>query len=350
MEMKRLGLLLALAALLAQGVVAQDISGLGGDFENLIEELGQEVLPNLEELAIWGQFPGSASVADKTGFFMTLSTGAVLSNGVFRFADDPTAFDVLNVPNLLNTALGADPALQGAVDFIQAFFPYPIIRLAMGFTLPYEIEAMIDVTGWPQFITGFVGGLAGLDTLNLSSFHVTSKIRKAIIKDAGPFPAISIGAGYGFSGMSFGLDLAAADVDGDGYGDITVGLGELNLKGALLVQGAVHTFGIDLQASKAFGVFVPFLGLSSYYHIAQFAGNVGTASTFEAFIDYGDGGSPQDVVYTGDHPETAWIDNDLSMVLFGGFDLDLGNFAFQVHSAWNIMKSWPGVTLGARWQ
>ncbi len=76
---------------------------------------------------------------------------------------------------------------------------------------------------------------------------------------------------------------------------------------------------------------------------------MGTAATFEAYLDTNGDDIPDDT-YVGAHPETAWIDNDLSMVLFGGVDFDFGPFALQLHSSWNIMKSWPAVTLGARWQ
>lgn len=353
--MERLCLLIVLVVLLA-GTAFGQLDTLGQDFENLIEGMGREVLPHLEQLSIWGQFPAHASYADKTGFFLTLSTGAVLSNGLFRFADDPGAFDVLNVPTMIDQALAGGPG-EPIANFIQSFFPYPIIRIAAGFTLPYEIEAMIDLTGFPQLITGAIGGLFTstspmLGSLKLSSLHVSSKFRRAVMKDAGPFPAVSVGIGYGFSGSTLGVDLSTIDTDAQGNGQFATALGELNVKGALLVQGAVHSFGIDLQTSKQLGVFVPFVGLSSYYHIAQFSGQVGTASgatAFSAFLDY-DGDGDMDVVYAGAHPSTAWVDNDLSMLLFGGFDLDLGGFALQVHSSWSIMKSWPGVSLGLRWQ
>ena len=55
--------------------------------------------------------------------------------------------------------------------------------------------------------------------------------------------------------MTLGYDLGTLD-------PVSVSAGDLYLGGELLVQAAIHSFGLDLHLSKAFGVFVPFVGLS----------------------------------------------------------------------------------------
>lgn len=353
--MKRFTTIVAIILLVTAGVSAQDLSGLGRDLEVVIEELGAAVLPDLEQSTIWGQYPGIASYADQSNFFLTLSLGAILTDGILGFIDDDSAFTVLDVPALVNGLLSSAGSEQATnvVTGMKTFFPVPVARTSLGFTLPGDVEAMIGVGGFPQFITGWAAGLAGADSLKLSTLHLGTKIRKGILKDAGPFPAISIGGGYSYGGFTVGYDLANLGESIGDYGQVDVGLGELNIQGELLMQSRVHTFGLDLQASKALGFFVPYIGLSPYYHFASFSGSVGAGDTFDAFVDYDGaavGGVQRDVEYTGDAPDTAWVDNDLSLVLFGGFDMIFGNMVFQVGSSWSIAKGSPGVTLNVRWQ
>ena len=353
--MKRFIVVVAILVLVTAGLSAQDLSGLGRDFEVVIEELGASLLPDLTQSAIWGQYPGLASYADQSNFFLTLSLGAILTDGLLGFVDDDEAFTVLNVPNLFRGILtsAGDERLTSLFEGMKTFFPVPVSRTSFGFTLPGEVEAMVGVGGFPQFVTGWVGGLTGADSLKLSMLHVGTKVRKGILSDTGRFPALSIGGGYSYSGFTVGYDLAALGEGTGGYGQVQVGLGELNVKGELLMRSRVHTFGLDFQASKALGFFVPYVGISPYYHLASFSGGVGAGGVFDAFVDY-DGvavnGVNRDVEYDGEAPATAWVSNDLSLVLFGGFDMIFGNTVFQVGSAWLVPTGSPGVTLSVRWQ
>ena len=345
--MKRWLVTLLIAAAIAGTGSAADISGLGRDFETVIDRLGAEMIPNLQQAAIWGQFPGVATLPDGTRFFFTLTGGALLSDGILKFTGDTTAFEVLNVPNLIDGVLsGAGDTAQNLFQGIQGFFPYPMLRTAFGLALPGGIEAMVDVAGFPQFLTGFISGFAGIDALTLNTLHIGTRVRKGIVRDAGPFPAVSVGVGYGYGGMNIGYDLSAIGGGGE-YGSIDVELGELNLKGALGIASRVHSFGLDLHASKAFGFLVPFVVVSPYYHLASFSGGI---AGFDAYIDFNDGGSEKDIEYNGTEPDTAWVDNDLSLVLAGGFDLVFGRSVLQLHGSWNVLKGSPGVTVGVRWQ
>ncbi|MFP4114446.1 MAG: hypothetical protein ACOC2Y_07165 [Spirochaetota bacterium] len=350
--MKRIVVIVTIALVVSAGVSAQDLSGLGRDFEVLIEELGAEILPDLEQSAIWGQYTGGATYADDSGFFLTLSTGALLTDGVLGFVDDPDRFTVLNVTNLFEGILSqiGDTGLSGAVTGLKTFFPVPVARASVGFALPGDVEAMIGIGGFPQFVTGWIAGLADADSLRLSSLHVGTKLRKGILEDAGPFPAISIGAGYSYSGFTFGYNLADIESPGTEYGQIDVGLGELNIRGDFLIQSNVHAFGFDLHASKQFGFFVPYVGVSPYFHFASFGGSVGPGDEFDAFVDYEDDGTERDVEYTGDAPDTAWVEDDLSFVLFGGFDMVFGNVALQLNGSWSVPNGSPGVTINVRRQ
>jgi hypothetical protein len=355
--MKRLFVLTAAILIVAGVGVAQDLSGLGRDFEVIVEELGERVLPDVEQTAIWGQFPGIASYADRSGFFLTLSLGALLTDGVLGFVDeDPSPFTVLDVPGLLETRLVDAPTIVAdLVNGMKGFLPIPVARTSLGFVLPGDVEAMVGVGGFPQLITGAIGGAVDAPSLRLNMLHLGTKVRRGILKDSGPFPAVSIGAGYAYSGFEVGYDLAALG-ESQTFGDTTysvlpsTSLGDLYVTGDLGIRSDVHAFGLDVQASKALGFFVPYLGISPYYHVASFSGDV---SGFKAFVDF-DGANPDpdnpDIDYTGREPDASWDDHNLSFVVFGGFDMIFGGFVIQVGSSWSVAKGSPGVTLSTRWQ
>ncbi len=349
--MKRILVLIVVAVVLVSGVSAQDLSGLGRDFEIVIEELGAATLPALTQSAIWGQYTGGASFAEDSRFFLTLSAGTIFTDGVLGFVDDEEVFTVLNVPNLFRTMLETAQidALTNTFERMKTFFPVPVSRLSAGFKLPGDVEAMVGVGGFPKFATGSILRIAGAEGFELGMLHVGTKVRRSVLKDAGPFPEISIGAGYSYSGFSFAYDLAQLGEGRDGYGNVTVGLGELYLKGVMGVDSRVHAFGLDLHASKAFGFFVPYIGISPYYHISSFRGSVGPGAAFDAYVDYDNDGD-KDVVYTADAPETAFVDNDLSLLLFGGFDMVFGRIVVQVNGSWGVATGYPGVALNVRWQ
>lgn len=354
--MKRYFAVALVALLVVAGASAQDLSGLGRDFEVVIEELGAALLPDLEQSAIWGQYPGVASYADQTSFFTTLTIGSILTEGILGFIDDEDAFTVLNVPNLVDGVLGelGNQRVANLTEGLKTFFPLPVLRTTFGFTLPGDLEVIAGIGGFPQFLTGFATGLANLDGVQLSMLHAGTKVRKGILADTGRFPAISIGGGYSYIGFTIGYDLSTlGDATGtfaDEYGQIPIGLGELNIRGDLLAQSRVHSFGLDLQLSKAFGVFVPYVGLSPYYHLATFSGSVGAGGEFAAFIDYDEGADDQDVIYNGDAPDTAWVDQDLSLVLIGGFEFNFTNFALQFNGSYSVGKGSPGAAINLRFQ
>ena len=346
--MKRIGILFLLVVVLSGAAFAQaDISGIGTDFENLIEQLGEDMQPNLEQMAAWGQFPGQAALPDDSRFFFTMSAGAVLGfNGLLGFVE-PTnaAFEVLNVYELVQAIVEGSETANNLITGVQGFFPYPIARSALGFRLPAGFEAMVDFAIFPQFLAGTATNLvAAVPPFEMNALHVGTRVRKVLLQDAPGVPAVSVGVGYSYTGFNFGYDLTE-------IGTVDTAIGELNLAGELYLQSRINSFGLDLQVSKQLGFFVPFIGISPYYQLAGFSGGVGTeAKPFKAYVDFDGGSNDEDIPYIGDPPATTLTDNDLSFVVFGGFDLVFGNLVLQVHSSYNVGEAWPAVTIGTRWQ
>lgn len=346
--MKRIGLLFLLVAVLSGATFAQaDISGIGTDFENLIEQLGEDILPNLEQLAVWGQFPGQAALPDDSRFFFTLSAGAVLGfNGLLSFVE-PTnaAFEVLNVYELVQAIIEGNETANTAITGIQGFFPYPIARSALGFRLPAGLEAMVDFAIFPQFLADTASNLVeAVPTFEMNALHVGGRVRKVLLQDAPGIPAVSIGAGYSYTSFNIGYDFAE-------IGSIETAIGTINFEGELYLRNRIHSFGLDLQVSKQLGFFVPFIGISPYYQLASFSGGVGTETKpFDAWVDFDNEGTERDIPYDADAPATTLSDNDLSFVLFGGFDLVFGSMVLQFHGSYSVGETWPAVTIGTRFQ
>lgn len=346
--MKRIGLLFLLVAVLSGAAFAQaDISGLGADFESLIEQLGEDMQPNLEQLAAWGQFPGQAALPDDSRFFFTLSGGAVLGlNGMLSFVE-PTnaAFDVLNVYELVQAILAGGSGAADIISGVQGFFPYPIARSALGFRLPAGVEVMADFAIFPQLLADTATNLAPVvPAFQMNALHVGSRVRKVLLRDAPGVPAVSIGAGYSYTGFNIGYDFSD-------LGSLATAIGVINFAGELYLQNRINSFGLDLQVSKAFGFFVPFVGISPYYQLSGFSGGIGTtANPFDAYVDFENGGTERDIPYDADAPATTFVDNDLTFVVFGGFDMVFGKIALEVHSSYSVGEGNPAVTLGIRWQ
>ena len=272
-------------------------------------------------------------------------------DGILSFVEPTNAgFDTLNVYGLFEEILSASAAAGNAIDSVQNFFPYPISRAALGFRLPAGLEAMVDFSIFPQFLTNTAVGAANkwggltLSDVQLNALHVGSRVRKVLLQDAPGIPAISVGAGYSYSGFNIGYDFGQID-------PVETVIGFLHFAGELYLQNRIHSFGLDLQVSKNLGFFVPFVGISPYYQLSSFSGGVGTTeSPFVAFVDYDGVGEDHDIDYNGDDPATALVDNDLSFLVFGGFDLVFGRLAMEVHAAYNVGEAWPAVTIGTRWQ
>ncbi len=348
--MKRLVLVLVAILLITGFASALDLQGLGRDFEVVIEGLGEALLPSLEQSAIWGQYPGIASYADTTNFFVAQSFGAVFSPGLLGFVNDEDSFAVLNVPGLFTGLLDStgNDTISGLFSTLQTFFPVPIVRTGVGFAVN-DVEIMLSAGGFPRFITTFATGLADIEGIELGMGYFGGKVRGGILEDSGPFPAIALGGGYSYTGLNLGFDLSSGET---GYTQQDIeGLGILNFQGDLAVNSQIHTFGLDLQLSKALGFFVPYLGIAPYYHIARFGGTVGASESnpFDAFIDY-DGDGDRDEEYDGDAPDTTVVDDNLSFVLYGGFDMILGGFVIQIGGSWSVAKGAPAATLTFRLQ
>ena len=86
-----------------------DLRPVGRDISTLLEEIGKETIPYLQQNALIGDGMGLAEYSNNTGFYIAVTPAVVLSSGIGKFLDkSDTLFEVVNVSSLLDKALGAE--------------------------------------------------------------------------------------------------------------------------------------------------------------------------------------------------------------------------------------------------
>ena len=304
-----------------QMLPAQNWEGLENDFETLFESLGRDILPHVQQASILGDGLYDAERENYGNLFVALTTGAVFSDG-FKDDVDSGSYEVLNAPALMEDAFGELPS--SVSGFYDSLFPYPVLRVAVGFGIG-DAQFAALVSGMPRQL---VGGLTN-DAVDVGALNVGLRGRKTLISEIGALPAIAVGGGYTFStlGIAYSLDDFSQDAGGD----------TLTVQGDLNISSTVHTAGLDLYASKSLAFFVPFLRISPYLQRSRY---LGTVDNFDAT----QGGNS----YTADDPEAEVVSYDLAMLLATGFDIRLGKSAIFLHGNYSTGTGSFGADLGFR--
>ncbi len=333
--MRNIIIIIVMALLLAAGMVsAQDLLPLGRDLTTMLDKLGQDVVPYLLQNAEAGDGIGLAELPEKDNFFMTFSAGAVLANGIGTFLGEEGTFELLDVDGLLRQALGGSSG-EKYYELAQELFPYPNLRLALGFRFFFKTELLLQFSILPQQLTDLIADMAGLSGITLNRMNAGLRVRKALLHDGHGFPAVSLGVGYVYSAFNMGYALPndfSQDISGS----------PLTLGGDLEMATRLHSFGLDLAVSKKLGFFIPYLAVSPWYQWARYTG---TVRDFVATAGAGD--------YTaqgGRDPSAEVSVLDLSLLLSGGFELKMGGFVLQADAAYSLTGKSLGANLGMRLQ
>ncbi len=330
--MKRI-LLLILCFVLFGGVVFSiDLLPIGRDLELFLEQVGKASVPFLQQAALTGEGLGIAQFNHDTSWYIAVTPAVVFSKGLLNFAAQEDVFELLNVNGLVTDGLDQAGVGTGFTDD-DAILLLPYVRLNVGFAMPLGLEMSLIFSVFPQFIADLAGSAIGYDGLTLNRWNAGIRLRKPLISDSGGFPAISLGVGYTISNFNLGIQLPAdftQDISGS----------PLDVSGSLSITTWLHTFGVDLALSKKFGVFVPFVKLSSYYQIASFNGAIeGFEATVLADTYTGQG---------GEDPEADITRSDLSFLTTAGFEILLGKFAFLFDGNYSFSTYSFAVNFGMR--
>lgn len=305
-------------------VYSQNLDPIIDDLSTFFYELGKEMAPHTVQNELSGYGVGEADFDNARLFFITTSIGATLSSGLFEFIDtENSQFEILNVYNFVDNIIQETPdIIQDGYDTAQTFVPYINLRLGAGFNFYFDTDVIILFSIFPGAFTSWIGEMIDQETLELSSINLGLRIRKALLKDRGWFPAISLGIGYTFADfhLGYGVPEFTQDLGGD----------QLVIAGNLYLDSVMHATGVDIAVSKKFAAFIPFLKVGAYYQWTRFTGGM---NEFVARIL-----DATDVVIaeTDKGPESVVTLSELSVILNGGFEIKLGGFVLCPYTTFDV--------------
>ncbi len=320
--MKRLPVI-ALCVVLAGPAFSQSLGQAESDLSVFLGGVGSDVLAGLQQSALMGEGVGDASIGDFPHLFFSLGGGAVLQDGVGRIVDQPGAFQVLNVPQIINLALqnAGNATASSLYTQSRTFFPLPDLRLAVGVGIADGVEVIGQLAYWPQALTAALVSGATADMLNAGL-----RVRLRLLSDAGALPAVSIGAGYIYSTFSLGYNLAS-------LGTVSLSPASFDFTNTTLTAGAtLQTTGVDLTVSKRLAFFVPWLRFSGWYQWGAFdaalsglSATIATTSTL--------------------NPSAHVTAEGLTFLVSGGFGLKLGPLGLNIGGCYNPKTNFPSASL-----
>lgn len=320
---KRALLAALLAGVCASGAFAQ-FAQLEKDFSKFMLLLGREVLPEIQQNDLAGTGIGLASLG-KSRFYFSVTTGAVVSDGILKFIDkDNRDFETLDLYGLVNEAVPESGSVRDLYDESKTLFPYPTIKAALGFRVT-DVDLIFSGLFLPGAATATLA-----DGLELGLLNLGIRARKPLVVERGFFPTISLGGGYVYSSVAFkyGIDQFKQDYSGQ----------DLILNGDFSLSTAVHSLGADLGVSKTFLFLTPFLRTSLWYQTASYEASGDLSAKLGT-------GNPQ-----GLKPSAELTLNDLAVIFSGGLDLNLFLFRLCATGSYNLNTGSTGAELALRFQ
>ena len=301
---------------------AQDLRPIGRDISALLEGLGEDIAPYLQQTALSGEGIGRASFGEDSRWFIAGSLGATFTGGILTFIEPTNSnFETLNVYNVMTDTAGAD--LLGT---LQSFFLLPSLRLSFGIRFPLGIETIFQGSFIPAALIGAIANAAGLPDAAFGSLNLGFRARKVIMEDSGGFPAVSLGVGYNFANTHGSVTIPDFNQDFGSY--------YLLLAGTLAFNTYVHTVGLDLGISKKLSIFYPFFKVSPYYQWTYYSGDI---ENFNA--GFYNSGTDAEIVTAADQgidPGAVVAISDLSLLLSAGFELVLGKFIIMPAASFDV--------------
>lgn len=327
--MKKSIIIFILVFFIIFNLFSQDLSGIGEDLEKFLNELGSEILPNMQQNELSGGGVWSADFNNDRKWFLSMSTGVNFSDGLFSFLEpDSDIFQNFEVYDFVQDALNEAPSIfNDNFRKFQDFFPYPNARIAGGFNFLWNTDVIILFSFWPGGLTKAIAEKAGIPGFELSSLNLGIRIRKVLLEDHLAFPAISLGIGYTFANFHTAYDFPPFPQPWDNN-DPPVTIMELD--GKLAMDTILNTVGLNLTVSKKIGIFVPFGGVSAWYQWAKFNGGI---SDYSAIV-YSSGS--ETMHSEEDSLSTEVKINELVILFDTGFELVLGRFVICPYATYSL--------------
>ena len=319
--------------ILTTGVYAQSaLDQLSTDLQTIFEELGEEIVPNLQTASVLNHGLGSAELGSFPRMYVSLSTGATVAPGVLEFTDDEAKFENFA---LINTFLDEAGLNDSSVrDVTDNYAPYPSMRATLGIGLVggYEIDVQLGL------VPAAASGLIPVDGAEAAITTIGTRLRKVLVKQQDGIPAISVGLGYVFSMIDFSYDLEEVDpiTTGSGASETT-----LDLNGDITFEAQTHSIGLDVRASTRFlRVTYPFIGVSGYFQRSTYRAG---ADDFSANVN-----NAADPTAPSVEPLSEQDFNDFNVVINAGSDIKLAILNIFLHLNYAVDTRAYGGILGMR--
>lgn len=311
----------------AAGASAQDLAPVDTDLSTLLQGLGQSVITNLQQSVLADNGVGPASLG-RSRFYFGITLGATMSHGLLGFVDTPNEWQVLNVNGLITNNLPS--SLSGYYNTAKSFFPDPNVKLAIGFRPIDGIELLGTFSIIPEVLTDALTKLGNVGGITFNSLSAELLVRKVLLEDSGPFPAISLGVGYAYANLNAGYSI-------NNFTQM-IGGSTLSLGGNLRLGWTLNTAGVELDASKRLWIFTPYVKLMPWYQWASYSGGI---DNFTQSIASG---------YGGFAPSASITLNDIGFLMDGGVEIALGGFKLVPNGSYDILDNTFSVNLSLRGQ
>lgn len=335
---KALGLTVILMCLTlgtwAEDLIQTDMGRVSDDLGVLFQSISSDIAPQLlqatlsgdivGEAAFKGDFPHGTLVLPGIGVGFGNGLGTVLNN------DNPSQWQLLDLSQLVQSNVGSG----GASDLYNAsrqIFPYPALSFGLGFGTVQGIEIIAEGFYWPQSLSNTIVGLlpSNVSGMNpeLTATSLLFKVRKVLMHDAGPYPAISIGLDglYGHFDMGMGLN----------YSNTISSTESMNISGQVDLDTTVLGTGLEFDISKRLPVITPFGSIGLWYRYATASTGGAAGSPLEINITDSDLGTNESVALANAY--TA-VDQGLDARVSGGFEIRLWALILHLSAAFDLEK------------
>jgi hypothetical protein len=335
---KALGLTVILMCLAlgtwAEDLIQTDMGRLSDDLGVLFQSISSDIAPQLlqatlsgdivGEAAFKGDFPHGTLVLPGIGVGFGNGLGTVLNN------DTPDKWQLVDLSQLVQNNVGSG----GGSDLYNAsrqIFPYPALSFGLGFGTVKGIEVLAEGFYWPQSLSNAIVGYLP-SNWNVSGmnpeFTATSllfKVRKVLMYDAGPYPAMSIGLGELYGNFKMGMGLNFSNDFGANE--------TMNISGQMALETTVLGTGLEFDISKRLPVITPFGSFGLWYRYAK--ASTGSADGSPLLLSITESGTQESVTFSNTFTS---VDQGLDARVSGGFEIRLWALILHLSAAFDLEK------------
>jgi hypothetical protein len=330
MKLKKLAFILA-ACVAGSAASAQaiDLSPLSSDLTTLFTGVGQDLLPQVADLAMSGR--PAVGAAEIKGLYLAIPSISVSTgSGIATVLNDSSAwkFGLLPLPSLVSNATKNNSSAKLVYDLVTAkSSPLPALRLGLGFPLGHGLELLADGLVIPNALVSSALDLAETDKsgpihslgVSFDLYSASATLRYVLLPEAKRSirPAVSLGLEYSY--LYFGLKMSGFSLDTLVKAKLLTesaltikDVGTLGMSGNMDFTTSAQTCGLVLACSKTLGILRPFANVAFRYCNVSYGSSFNLGATLN-------GASAGELKV----PAISLSESGVKMVAAGGFEFVL---------------------------